>query len=170
MTKHLNAKFQPEILRMKGHFWIFIWVSPRQEAAQEEKSTGFSDEQMTIFPYEMTSKGSQADGSSALCDFPSKYLPHKNLHRNYPDFFQKRSVFLRKTLSLLCLVFKKWCVCVFVCVCFVWYVSEKVKPFFPTTNAAFYTAHRICHFFVSDLMFFSCVFGRFREKKHPGSQ
>lgn len=117
MTKHLNAKFQPEILRMKGHFWIFIWVSPRQEAAQEEKSTGFSDEQMTIFPYEMTSKGSQADGSSALCDFPSKYLPHKNLHRNYPDFFQKRSVFLRKTLSLLCLVFKKWCVCVFVCVC-----------------------------------------------------
>lgn len=169
---------------MKGHFWILTWVLPRQEAAQEEKSSGFiqfysklcnwmvfSDEQMTIVHTKWRAKGRKQMGVQ-LCVISHQNIYHTKIFiETTLIFFRNGVVFCAKHYPFYAWFLRNG-VCVRVCVCvyFVWYVSEKVKPFFPTTNAAFYTAHRICHFFVSDLMFFSCVFGRFREKKHPGSQ
>ena len=87
------------------------------------------------------SKGWQADGSSALCDFPSKYLAQKDLHRN--PFY---AWFLRNGVL-------------------VWVCVWKSSTFFPTTNAASDTAHRKFNFFVSDLMLFHVFLGDLGEKK-----
>ena len=88
------------------------------------------------------------------------HLAQEDLHRNHPEFLQKRSVFCAKHYPFYAWFLRNG---VFVWVC-VW----KSSTFFPTTNAASDTAHRKFNFFVSDLMFFSCVFGRFRKKNILG--